>query len=55
MRSYKVGQISFKTKFLKMYLGAADISNPMLGGSLVTTAWHVLRLQMEERASRYGG
>jgi hypothetical protein len=27
----------------------------MLGGSLVTMAWHVLRLQMEETASRYGG
>jgi hypothetical protein len=27
----------------------------MLGGSLVTTAWRVLRLRMEEMASRYGG
>jgi hypothetical protein len=27
----------------------------MLGGSLVTTAWHVFRLRMEETASRYGG
>jgi hypothetical protein len=27
----------------------------MLGGSLVTTAWRVLRLRMEEAASRYGG
>jgi hypothetical protein len=27
----------------------------MLGGSLVTTAWRVLRLQMEETPSRYGG
>jgi hypothetical protein len=27
----------------------------MLSGSLVTTACHVLRLQMEEKASRYGG
>jgi hypothetical protein len=26
----------------------------MLGGSLVTTAWHVLRLWMEEPASCYG-
>jgi hypothetical protein len=24
-------------------------------GSLVTTAWRVLRLRMEEKASRYGG
>jgi hypothetical protein len=29
--------------------------NPMLSGSLVTTAWRVLRLRMEEKASRYGG
>jgi hypothetical protein len=28
---------------------------PMLGESLVTTAWRVLRLRMEETASRYGG
>jgi hypothetical protein len=27
----------------------------MLGGSLVTMAWRILRLQMEETASRYGG
>jgi hypothetical protein len=27
----------------------------MLSGSLVTTAWRVLRLRMEETASRYGG
>jgi hypothetical protein len=27
----------------------------MLSGSLVTMAWHVLRLQMEKKASRYGG
>jgi hypothetical protein len=28
---------------------------PMLSGSPVTTAWRVLRLRMEETASRYGG
>jgi hypothetical protein len=27
----------------------------MLNGSVVTTAWRVLRLRMEEEASRYGG
>jgi hypothetical protein len=27
----------------------------MLGGSLVTTAWRVLRLRMEETPSSYGG
>jgi hypothetical protein len=27
----------------------------MLSGSLVTAAWHVLTLQIEETASRYGG
>jgi hypothetical protein len=26
----------------------------LLGGSLVTTAWRVLRLRMEGTASRYG-
>jgi hypothetical protein len=26
-----------------------------VGGFLVTTAWRVLRLRMEETASRYGG
>jgi hypothetical protein len=30
-------------------------ASAMLGGSLVTTAWHVLRLRMEETASIYGG
>jgi hypothetical protein len=29
--------------------------HPTLGGSLVITAWHVLRLRIEETASRYGG
>jgi hypothetical protein len=27
----------------------------LLGGSLVTMAWRVLRLRMEGTASRYGG
>jgi hypothetical protein len=27
----------------------------MLGGSLVTTAWRVLRLRMEETPSSFGG
>jgi hypothetical protein len=31
------------------------ILKAVLSGSLVTTAWHVLRLRMEEMASRYGG
>jgi hypothetical protein len=29
--------------------------SPMLMGSLVTAAWRVLGLQIEETASRYGG
>jgi hypothetical protein len=29
--------------------------NTMLSGPLVTITWHVLRLWMEETASRYGG
>jgi hypothetical protein len=28
---------------------------PMLSGSLVNTAWRVLRLRLEEKVSRYGG
>jgi hypothetical protein len=34
-----------------------QLGNPkaMLGGSLVTTAWCVLRLRMEGTPSRYGG
>jgi hypothetical protein len=31
-----------------------NTNRPMLDGSLVTTAWRVLRLRMEETASRYG-
>jgi len=27
----------------------------MLGGSLVTTAWGVIRLRMEEKTCKYGG
>jgi hypothetical protein len=30
-------------------------SNSMLGGSMVTAAWRVLGLRIEETASRYGG
>jgi hypothetical protein len=32
-----------------------DDDDSMLSGSLVTTVWRVLRLRMEEKASRYGG
>jgi hypothetical protein len=32
-----------------------NIEDPMLVGSLVTTAWRVLRLRMERTAFRYGG
>jgi hypothetical protein len=27
---------------------------PMVSGSLFTTTWHILRLRMERKASRYG-
>jgi hypothetical protein len=37
-------------KILHDYVGKA-----MLGGSLVTTAWRVLRLRMEEIPSSFGG
>jgi hypothetical protein len=32
----------------------SSVTPSMLGGSLVNTAWCVLRLRMEETASRYG-
>jgi hypothetical protein len=39
-----------------LHLFIFGISGPsMLSGSPVTTAWRVLRLRMEETASRYGG
>jgi hypothetical protein len=42
---------------LKVHLNVIlpPMHRSMLGGSLVTTAWRVLRLRMEEKASRYGG
>jgi hypothetical protein len=40
---------------IKSRLNSGNASYPMLGGSLVTTAWRVLRLRMEGTASRYGG
>jgi hypothetical protein len=36
-------------------LNGVEAKEPMLGGSLVTTAWRVLRLRMEEAPSSYGG
>jgi hypothetical protein len=41
---------SYDTNFKLMV-----IKHAMLSGSLVTTAWRVLRLWMEEKASRCGG
>jgi hypothetical protein len=37
---------------MKLYF--IDLELAMLSGSLITTAWRILRLQMEEMASRYG-
>jgi hypothetical protein len=31
------------------------LDHSMLGGSLVTTTWHILRLRIEETPSRFGG
>jgi hypothetical protein len=46
----------FLTKILHAFLLASYVLHaPMLGGSLVTTAWRVLRLRMEGTPSRYGG
>jgi hypothetical protein len=45
------------TELVILFKGFCQIANviSMLGGSLVTTGWHVLRLRMEGTASRYGG
>jgi hypothetical protein len=43
----------FGSKYNNFY--GATMKRTMLGGSLVTTAWRVLRLRMEETPSRYGG
>jgi hypothetical protein len=48
---YKAGNILTKSANISFYRTLL----PMLGGSLVTTAWRVLRLRMEGTASRYGG
>jgi transposase len=46
----------FLTNVTRIIKGRSmDNVKSMLSGSLVTMAWHVLRLQMEEKASRYGG
>jgi hypothetical protein len=37
------------------YKGSYIYKQSMLSGSLVTTAWRVLRLRIEEEASTYGG
>jgi hypothetical protein len=46
-----------KKKFVefKLFLFKAVNHLLMLGGSLVTTAWRVLRLRMEETPSSFGG
>jgi hypothetical protein len=52
------GRLKIKIKSRKWYFRIfllPNRSNSMLGGSLVTTAWRVLRLRMEGTASRYGG
>jgi hypothetical protein len=42
-------------KFYYKYILTWEYLMSVLSGSLVTTAWRVLRLRMEEKASRYGG
>jgi hypothetical protein len=37
------------------YVGFEVLEVSTLSGPLVTTAWSVVRLQTEEKASRYGG
>jgi hypothetical protein len=40
---------------LLLQLTAVVLELTMLSGSPLTTAWRVVRLRMEEKASRYGG
>jgi hypothetical protein len=50
--SIKVGNVKIGfTENIDSYIEQV----PMLSGSLVTTTWRVLRLRMEEKASRYVG
>jgi hypothetical protein len=42
-----------RTILVSKHTGRA--TNPMLGGSLVTMAWRILRLRMEETPSNFGG
>jgi hypothetical protein len=42
-------------RYQTFLLGQVFAHISMLGGSLVTTAWRVLRLRMEGTPSRYGG
>jgi hypothetical protein len=43
-----------RSEFFSSFLIATE-NFSMLGGSLVTTAWRVHRLQMEETPSSFGG
>jgi hypothetical protein len=48
--------VQIKATYLGVYvLWSVRLAVAMLFGSLVTTAWRVFRLRMEERVSRYGG
>jgi hypothetical protein len=50
--SFHPGNSNLQRFGVREYL---DLREKELGGSLVTTAWRVLRLRMEGTASRYGG
>jgi hypothetical protein len=39
--------------YIELYV--KNVNSAMLSGSLVTTAWRVLKLRMEKTASTYGG
>jgi hypothetical protein len=46
---------TFRLRVKKKIIMEPMIPNAMLGGSIFTTAWRVLRLRMEETPSSYGG
>jgi hypothetical protein len=52
--SYKERSKRFHRNVASGHISIPARTHTMLGGSLVTTAWSVLRLRMEETPSRYG-
>jgi len=52
--AYNASGLKIKLSNMMFFKHKVAITS-MIHGSLVTTTWHSLRLQMKEKASRYGG